>query len=312
MRDEHNERYPPYLPFYWRFYLVLRKFYRQTATRLAEKSAQRQGPVGIVDDGEACWTTPQESLIANPVSAINKAAFWLDQDMARPEIQAIAEEINHLKATLRARQLAFTTTAGTFISRMFYPRTERTKLWENSWTIYHSAVKSGHRVLDIGGASTAFAFYLASLGCSVSVIDNDWSNCGMIYNTNYVGKKMGWDIKAYDHDVAKCLPFPDNYFDRVFSICVVEHLTSQVRRFLMKELARVVKPAGIVAVTTDYDHKRKVLLTDKGLRFAYRQKFDEDIIKPSGLKIYGNTDFIDAYPQENFLGAVFLKKDESA
>jgi len=131
----------------------------------------------------------------------------------------------------------------------------------------------------------------------------------MVYNTNYVARKMSWDIEIFDRDVARPVPFPDDNFDRVFSICTVEHLSSSVRRRMMREVARVLKPGGIVGLTIDYGINRKVLISDKGLRFGYRQKLFEEIINPSGLSIYGNDDLIDTgTDEEGFLGALFLKK----
>jgi hypothetical protein len=78
---------------------------------------------------------------------------------------------------------------------------------------------------------------------------------------------------------------------------------------MMGEVGRVLKPSGIVGITIDYDHNRKVLISDKGLRFGYRQKLFEEIINPSGLSLYGNDELVDMNPQENFLGVIFLKKN---
>jgi len=308
MKDSLKDRYPSYVPAYYRTFCLLRKIYRQTIVRIAEARAAKQGPMGIIPDENPRWSEPKEGPIENPKEMINKAAFWIDEDMQLDEIKKISNAIDTLKAKLDSKGLLYTTTAATFLKRMFYPRTEKTKLWENTWTLAHSDIQPGERVLDIGGASTIFVYYLASLGCSVRCIDNDWNNCGIIYNNNYVAKQMNWDLRAIDRDISKPLPFPDNYFDKAFSICVIEHLPSVLRRYMMKEVGRVIKPQGLVALTTDYDHKRKVLLSDKGLRFAYRGKLEDDIIKPSGLKLHGNTEFIDAFENENFLGAFFLKK----
>ena len=46
-------------------------------------------------------------------------------------------------------------------------------LWEDAWLIRHAHVEPGYTVLDVGGASTTFSFYLASLGCHVVIVDND-------------------------------------------------------------------------------------------------------------------------------------------
>jgi SAM-dependent methyltransferase len=131
----------------------------------------------------------------------------------------------------------------------------------------------------------------------------------MIYNTNYVAKKMGWDIQALDRDITKPIPFADNSFDRVFSICTVEHLASSVRRKMMREIARVLKPGGLAGFTIDYSPNREVLTADKGLRFGYKDKLFKEIINPSGLTLCGNSDLLDVSNDEGgFLGAFFLKK----
>ncbi len=306
-KDKTSEKYPPYIPFYYHVFLRLRKFYRQTYVRRAEARARKTGPVGIVDDGEGIWQKGAKP--ANPSAHINKSAIWMDEDLAQPEIKAITQGIEEIKGQLTEKSLKYTATAASFVPRMYTDYTEKKNAWENAWCCHHADIREGQNILDIGGASTAFNFYLASLGCKVTIIDNDWNNVGIIYNANYVARKMNWDLKALDLDAEKPLPFPDNYFDRVFSICVIEHLTSQGRRTLMKELGRVLKPGGIMAMSTDYDHKREVLIFDRGLRFAYKDKFFKDVVEPSGCSLMGNQDLIDMDPHAQFLGAFFLQKE---
>jgi SAM-dependent methyltransferase len=309
MKDEKRERFPKYTPFYYRSFVKARKIYRQAMVRLAEHLASRKHETkGVTLDGNPSWHENKGVAIIDPKHAINKCAIWMEEDMRLPGISALVYEFEDLKINLKCRGLKYTNTAGTFLSRMFYPRSEETKMWENTWAIYNSGVHRGHKVLDIGGASTIFCFYLGKMGCSVDVVDNDWGNCGTLYNTRYVAKRMKWDIRAHDRDVAKPLPFTDSLFDRVFSICTVEHLTSSVRQTMMREVGRVLKPGGIAAITMCYCNDMQEILVDKGLRFGYREKLNNDIIYPSGLGIYGNTDLVDLFPDENFLGALFLVK----
>ncbi len=308
MKNKYKDVYPPYLPWHYFMFLRVRKGYRQYATRRGERAARKTGPQGIVPDGEGFFVEDDNGFVPNPVDHINRSAIWMDEDLARPDIQAIVNNIDRIKTELTAKDLKYTATAASFVPRMYTEYSEKKNAWENAWCYRYSEAKPGEKILDIGGASTAFNFFLASQGCKVSIIDNDWNNCGIIYNTNYVGQKMGWDIRAYDLEGGRPLPFPDGYFDRIFSICVIEHLTSEARRGLMKELGRVLRPGGTASFSTDYDHGREVLIFDKGLRFAYREKFENDVIKPSGMSLYGNTELIDAFPEQNFLGAFFLKK----
>ena len=307
MKDRARDRIPAYLPLSSRAFLRLRKLYRQTMTRAQERAAAQRPFDPLLADGESTLRSFDRSPQNSP-EAINKCARWLAEDLARPEIKAVADQINALKAELTRRGLRFTNTAGNFLRREYDPRFEPGKLWENAWLIRHSGVQTGQTVLDVGGASTMFSFYVASLRCHVVVVDNDWANCGTMFNARYVAKQMGWHLDALDRDVRHPLPFPDNHFDRVFSICVLEHLPSRLRQFLMKEIGRVLKPGGVAGFTTDYDEARPVLVTDKGLRFAYKDKLERDVIAPSGLAVYGPSHWVDACSMESFLGAFFLHK----
>jgi len=308
MAKNTREQFPSYIPLYYRTFCMIRKIKRQTSVRINEYRARRNGPVDTIPDG--VFISLPDSLKIKP-GDINKSAFWIDEDLSSPGIKNVADKIESIKDLLRLKNLRCTSSAGMFIPGTYTQESEKRKLWENSWVAAHSGVKTGDKVLDIGGASTVFVFYLASLGCSIKVIDNDWSCCGMIYNTKYVARKMNWDIEVFDRDISKSIPFPDNSFNRVFSICTVEHLSSSVRRRMMREVARVLKPGGIVGITIDYDPDRKVLIADKGLRFGYKQKLFDEIINLSGLSLYGNDDLVDTGTGEDgFLGALFLKKPD--
>jgi SAM-dependent methyltransferase len=301
------ERVPAYVPWPYKVFLNIRKALRQSGARIAEKRFRAEGNPMLEPDGPAVWTPAAQALGTNPAQTGNKGCWWLDEDLARPELAQIANAIEGVKKSLKDKELRFTNTAATFLPRMFYPRSERSKLWENSLAVHHSGLKDGERVLDIGGASTPFSFYLASRSCDVAVLDNDWANCGTIFNTDYVAERMGWKLKAHDADVAKPFPFEDGVFDRVFSICTIEHLPSAVRRAMMTEVGRVLKSGGIAAITFCYDMNHPVLTVDKGLRFSYWEKFMRDVVTPSGLRPDGPVDRTD-YEGRDFLGAIFLRK----
>lgn len=308
IKEKFYDRFPPYVPFDFRWRTSVRKFIRQSSIRYWEHQAIKNNCPGIVPDGEGQFAPLTNGTFTPPASHINRCALAMEEDLNRPHVKAVADKLAALKKKMSDRGLMFCSAAGTFVKNTYTSHNERKKLWEDTWVLAHCDVKGGMRVLDIGGASTPFSFYLADLGCSVSVVDNDWGNCGTVYNGNYAAKQMGWDLKTIDWDISRGLPFPDGHFDRVFSVCVIEHLTSQTRRSLMKEINRVLKPKGIAGLTTDYDHGRKVITTDKGLRFGLKKKFQEDVLEPSGLPLMGNTELLDAKPDENFLGAFFLQK----
>lgn len=307
MKDSFKARYPAYLPPTQAIGLQIRKVLRQTVARTQESAASKRPLDPLLQDGEPENFLPLSDM-PNPGLAINKCARWYEEDLNRPDVKAVADQMLALKEDLARRGLRTTNTAGNFLAREYHAKTERGKLWENAWVATHARCARGQLAADIGGASTFFSFYLASVGCDVTVIDNDWANCGTIFNANYVARKMGWRLRALDRDIQKPLPFADESLDRVFSICVLEHLPSPLRQWLMREVGRVLKPGGIAGFTTDYDATRPVLVTDKGLRFAYRAKLERDVIQPSGLAVYGQACWVDACSPESFLGAFFLHK----
>ncbi len=312
MKDRFSERFPFYIPWIQRIWLQARKVYRQTTTRMQERAAARRPLDPLLDDAERLGPPLGTAIIPNPVEAINKCARWFEEDLARPDVKVIVDQLQALKGELASHDLRFTNTAGNFLRREYHPESEWGKLWEDAWLIRHAGISPGQLVLDVGGASTIFSFYLANIGCRVVVVDNDWANCGTIVNARHVAKRMGWQLKALDRDVQHPLPFPKDTFDRVFSVCVLEPLPPQMRQGLMAEIGRVLKLGGIAGFTTDYDTARPVLVTDKGLRFAYWSKLERDVIQPSGLTIYGPSSWLDACLEETFLGAFFLTKPLAA
>lgn len=301
-----RQKYLEYLPFYYVLFLILRKVIRQGQVRYLEAKAKKRPQNPEFKEGPGEWR--KEEGFENPAGSINKPAFWIDKDFNDPSIKEAIDQMRLLKSRLDAKHLRYCSPAGTFNPNTYTESAEKVKTWENAWVICHSQIRPNEAVLDLGGASTLLSFYLASMKCRVSIVDNDWGNCGSIYNTRYVGRLMNWDIKAYNRDLSQAFPFKDNSFDRVFSICVLEHLSCEVRRFMMKEVGRVLKDGGIAALTFDYGPDRNGLLSDKGLRFAFRDKIERDIIRPSGLKVIGNLDWIDAISQKGFVGALFLRK----
>lgn len=60
-------------------------------------------------------------------------------------------------------------------------------------------------------------------------------------------KFPGIDFKVAD--ILK-MPFPDNYFDKVYSIAVLHHIpSSELRLKAMEELKRILKPKGLLILT---------------------------------------------------------------
>lgn len=112
-------------------------------------------------------------------------------------------------------------------------------------------VGPGHRVLDLGCGAGRHAFAVARRGADVVALDRDPAEidsvAALLAAMREAGEvPIGTRTLALRGDAYR-LPFPDATFDRVIAAEVLEHLPEDTRA--MAELARVLRPGGIAAVT---------------------------------------------------------------
>jgi SAM-dependent methyltransferase len=117
-------------------------------------------------------------------------------------------------------------------------------------------VKNGSKMLDVGSATTFFPFYLSkALNSAVYALDNDpdhdayFSACSQV-----VKERLGLhgSIPTPIRASAECTGFEDHFFDFVYSISVVEHLSDPVA--VVEEIYRLLKPGGYMVLTFDVTH----------------------------------------------------------
>jgi len=296
---------PRCVPVTYRVYLLLKKLQRSCAKR------RRKGPVEVPAQSPPQEVFTKEVCLGKkrgPV--INRTVMSIDEDMRQPEVAAVIEDLGRLKAHMETKGVKATSAAGSFKKKDFVALKEKNKLWENAWLLAHMPISTGEAILDVGGASTLLSFYLLWKGARVAVVDNDWGLHGLIYNARHVARVLKWPLEVHNRDLSQPLPFPDNAFDKVFCVCVLEHLTSVIRRQTMAEISRVLKPGGVCGLTIDYDLGRRDPGFDKGLRFGLPRQLQDDLLTPSGLSVWGNQTLTDDCPPDFFLGTLFLKKDQ--
>lgn len=167
--------------------------------------------------------------------------------------------------------------------------------WEAYWVSHHGPeIGPGVRVLDAGGTASLFSCYLASTGAEVHSVD---LNPKLVDAGRRIAKGMRWNLHSYAMNM-KALEFPDGFFDHAFSICVFEHLHFDLRRQALAEIARCLKPGGMICLTFDYrgpgvslagshyDRTPRNLLGDPE---AVHRSFDGI----EGLEVVGNHPFHD-------------------
>jgi SAM-dependent methyltransferase len=112
-------------------------------------------------------------------------------------------------------------------------------------------VGPGDLVLDLGGGFGRHAFEAARRGAAVIALDAGPDEVAQVRAT--LGAMVDAGELTPEHPAtavqgdALALPFPDGTFDRVIASEVLEHIPDDVAA--MRELARVLKPGGAMAVT---------------------------------------------------------------
>lgn len=70
------------------------------------------------------------------------------------------------------------------------------------------------------------------------------------------------------------IPFPDDHFDVVLSMDMMEHLTKEMRENGIKEMIRVTKPGGLLLC--GFPEGEEARMFDKRLNERYKKKFGKD------------------------------------
>lgn len=128
------------------------------------------------------------------------------------------------------------------------------------------------KVLDVPCGQGAFALELIKLGYNkIFCLD---------INEEIFRLKEDKRIMFIKHDVINPLPFPDNYFDKIFSIEGIEHFINPF--VFLSDLCRVLKKGGRLILTTpntfSIDARLKYLLSGYFPRFKPLMQKPEKLI----------------------------------
>jgi len=154
--------------------------------------------------------------------------------------------------------------------------------WEIVWVVLNCGLKQGQRILDLGGSSSLFSFYLASRGFRVTTVDLQRA---LVDNANHVAREMKWDLENHAMDM-KRMSF-EHRFDHITSICVYEHIPMFDRVEINRNVRDLLEDEGRFSITFDYRNPSRFARIDSP------DDVHEQFVAPSNLAIRGNEVFAD-------------------
>jgi len=159
---------------------------------------------------------------------------------------------------------------------------KREQPWPELRFLFDDYLTPGNKALDLGCGNGRFFEFCQDKAIDYFGVDSS-EKLVAIAQERYPQAKF----RVAD---ALDLPFPDNYFDKVYSIAVFHHLPSEELRLrFLSEVKRVLKPGGSLIITVWKFHRlESVLLVWKYriLKILGISKLDfNDILEPWGRKI---------------------------
>jgi SAM-dependent methyltransferase len=169
------------------------------------------------------------------------------------------------------------------------------RYWPNAVVAKLTPAKNA-AILDVSSPKV-LSLYLASRGHALTATDLD--DAKIFSRWQKLARYSGPGSYKAEYQDARHLAYPDNSFDIVYSISVIEHIPDRGDAEALEEFGRVLRPGGHVIVEVPYRHQGRDYFFDydsKGARLEnpqfYERHYDaktlrERLMNPAGLKLAG-------------------------
>lgn len=158
----------------------------------------------------------------------------------------------------------------------------RQKMWPEMKFLVDDYIMAGEKILDLGCGNGRLFEFLKNKKVDYIGID---SSEKLIETA-----KKKFPKAKFQRADALNLPFPNNFFDKIYSIAVLHHIPSEEFRLqFLREAKRVLKPEGLLILTVWKFHQPKelyLILRYTISKLIVKSKLDwKDIFEPWGTKI---------------------------
>lgn len=131
------------------------------------------------------------------------------------------------------------------------------RVYEYPWIITHLPILRNKNILDIGAGVSPLPLYLAEEEAKICTVDNsknvhnleedslNWNEWGFF---DYA--ILNHNIKSTNKDILD-IQFEDKFFDYIYSVSVIEHMTSSTRNQLWSKIKKWIKNEGLLLLTVD-------------------------------------------------------------
>jgi 2-polyprenyl-3-methyl-5-hydroxy-6-metoxy-1,4-benzoquinol methylase len=112
--------------------------------------------------------------------------------------------------------------------------------------------------LERHGKPIAEVDYVLDFGCGCGRIIRHWAGLGKpeIHGSDYNQRLVRWCVanlrfaQFSANELAPPLDYPEELFDAVYAISIVTHLPEELEQAWIAELSRILKPGGLLLLTT--------------------------------------------------------------
>jgi SAM-dependent methyltransferase len=227
-----------------------------------------------------------------PILLLKRLYFWHITDKSKLPGKEFAESGFKI-----AKQLLF---KGKPSPRLLFNPVSIVRYFEFDFVNINSQLKDDIKVLDIS-SPYLFGFYQANkFNLEYRYINPDPKDLNNVISLS-AKNKFRSDYIARQMDALN-LDYPDNYFDRVISISVIEHIKDDGDSEAMKEIWRVLKPGGFFIFSVpvkkmfeiEYTHKDEYNLNTekKSGKYFFQRIYDQQKIDERLLSSINNYEII--------------------